>query len=196
MAELFATAAAAATALEQSIALFSRIRRAAVRQQGLPELIEKYLAEVSQTKMIVEFAANEAALKTPNVGVTIAKLAAVGETLRSHLAELANIKGPVKGFVKQILSGQQAQEKLESIMRDLGNSKQDLGLYIQLANVGLTRAVGQTVQVNAAAVNAVNKLLNEKLGSAYTLRMAQLVEGRPQNGRASRFPNEYGINNE
>ena len=159
-----------------------------MRQKSLPELVKTYLAEVSQTKKIVELAASEAALKTPNVGVTIARLAVVGEALRSHLAELAGATGRVQGFVKQILSGRQDQEKLESIMRDLGNAKQDLGLYIQLANVGLTRSVGEAVHVNTAAVDAVNRLLSEQLGPTYTLKMAQLVEGRPRNGTASRFP--------
>ncbi len=167
-----------------------------MRQKGLPELIEKYSAEVSQAQKIVHLAASEAALKTPNVGATIAKLAAVGETLCSHLAELASARGPIRDFVKQLLSGERDQEKLESIMGDLGNAKQDLGMYIQLANVGLTRAVDETVQVNTAAVDAMNKLLHEKLGSVYTLRITQLIEGRPRNGKAFWLPYYHGTDSE
>ncbi|KAH6849628.1 hypothetical protein B0I37DRAFT_369468 [Chaetomium sp. MPI-CAGE-AT-0009] len=185
MAEIFATAATAAAVLEQSIALFSRVRQAVARQKGLPELISKYSAEVSQTKTIVELAASEAALKTPNVGATIVKLAAVGEALHSHLSKVASTKGRVHGFVRQLVSGRQDQEKLEEIMGELGNAKQDLSLGIQLANVGLTRAVGETLQVNAAAVDTVNKLLTERLGPTYTLRMARLIEGRPRNADGS-----------
>lgn len=169
--------------MEQSIALFSRIRQAVARQKGLPELINKYSAEASHTKTIVELAASEAALKTPNVGATIVKLVTIGEALHSHLTKVANTKGRVHGFVRQLISGRQDQEKLEGIMGELGNAKQDLSLGIQLANVGLTRAVGETLQVNAAAVDTVNKLLIEKLGPTHALRMAQLIDGRPRNGR-------------
>jgi hypothetical protein len=122
--------------LEQCIQLFSQFCQAAKRHKGLPELVEKYPTEVSQTKKIVELAASEAALKTPNVGATIAKLAAVGETLRTQLGKMANAKG-FRGFVEVLVSGKDDEERLNGIMRDLGNAKQDLGMYIQLANVGL-----------------------------------------------------------
>ncbi|KLU84063.1 hypothetical protein MAPG_03108 [Magnaporthiopsis poae ATCC 64411] len=182
MAEIFSIATAAAGALEQSIQLFSRFRQAARRQKGLPELVEKYLAEVSQAKKIVELAASEEGLKTPNVGACIAKLAAAGEVLHGHLEQMekASAKGPVRGFVNQLVSGKSDQEKLGSIMRDVGNAKQDLGMYIQLANVGLTRAVGDTIRVNTMAVEAVNKQLAETLGPVYSLKIGQMIEGRPR----------------
>ncbi|KAL8371662.1 hypothetical protein RB595_001453 [Gaeumannomyces hyphopodioides] len=182
MADIFSTAATAAAVLEQSIQLFSRLRQAARRQKDLPELIEKYLAEISQAKKIVELAASEAALKTPNVGASIAKLAAVGEALHGHLEHMgsASAKGPVQGFVRQLVSGKGDNEKLNSIMKDIGSAKQDLGMYIQLANVGLTRAVGETLRVNTVAVEAVNKLLAESLGSVYSLKIGQVIEGRPR----------------
>lgn len=169
--------------MEQCTDLFCRFRQASKRQKGLSALVEKYLAEATQTKNIVELAASEPALKTPNVNSTIIKLADVSETLSSHLGVMTKAKDPLRGFVKQLVSGKEEQEKLSSIMRDLGYAKQDLSMYIQLANVGLTRAAGETVKVNTIAVDAVNKLLTEKLGSEYSLRIADLVEGRPRNGK-------------
>ncbi|KAL6822740.1 hypothetical protein J3E69DRAFT_337773 [Trichoderma sp. SZMC 28015] len=180
MAEVLGTATAAVAALEQCIGLFRRFRQASRRQKGLPELVEKYLALTTQTKNIVELAASEPALKTPNVNATIVKLADVSEALSGHLGVMTKAKDPLRGFVKQLVSGKEEQEKLDSIMRDLGYSKHDLGMYIQLVNVGLTRAAGETVKVNTIAVDAVNKLLTEKLGSEYSLRIADLVEGRPR----------------
>ena len=78
-------------------------------------------------------------------------------------------------------------------MRNLGNAKQDLGMYIQLANVGLVREVGETVRVNTVAVDAVNKLLTKNLGSAYSLNIAQRIEGRPQNSKSFQLPVQGSI---
>lgn len=181
-AEIFATATAASATLEQCIKLFSRIRKAVERQKGLPDLLEKYSAEVSQTKTIVELIEDEEALKTPSVGSAVAKLNDVGGSLRTHLTTLATSKGPIQGFFKQLLSGEEGREKLEHIMRDLGDAKLTVSLHLQLSNVGLTRQVGQAVQVNIAAIEAMNKLLKERLGPGQKLRISQLLEGRQQNG--------------
>lgn len=182
MADIFSTASAAATILEQCIQLFSRLRQAARRQKELPELIRKHLAEVSQAREMVELVTSEAALRTPNVAASIAKLATIGETLYDHLKDMgsASAKGPFLAFFRQLVRGKGDQEKLNSIMKDVWNTKQDLGVHIQLANVGLTRAVGETLRVNTLDVEAVNKLLAEKLGSVYSLNIGQIVEGRPR----------------
>jgi hypothetical protein len=147
----------------------------------VPQLIEKYSTEVSQTKTIVGLIEDEEALKTPNVGDAISKLGAIGEILRSHLTKIATTKGPVQDFFKQLLSSQENQERLESIMRDLGNAKVDLIVHIQLSNVGLIRGVSEAMQVSIDAIIAMGKLLDEKLGSGHALRISQLLEGRPRN---------------
>jgi len=180
MAEIFASATAASAALEQCIKLFALIHQAVERQKGLPKLIEKYSAEVSQTKTIIEMIEDEEALKTPNVGDAISNLGSVGETLRNYLTKISVTKGLLQDFVKQFLIGDQVQEKLESIMRDLGNAKLNLIIPMLLSNVGLTWGVGQAVQVNIAAVEAMNKLLTEKLGSGHALKISKLLEGRPR----------------
>ena len=185
-AEVFGTVAAVAGMLEQSIDLFTRIRDAVERQKDLPELIDKYSAEVSQTKSTVLLIENEEALKTPNVGDAIVKLGAVGEKLRNYLTKIATTKGPVQNFFHQLVSGKKGEDKLESIMRDLGNAKMNLSIHIQLSNVGLLRGVGDAVQVSIAAVEAMNKLLSEKLGSEHVLKISQLLERKPQNGMASK----------
>lgn len=186
-AEIFATAAAASAALEQCIKLLARIRRAVERRKELSALLEKHSAEVSQAKVIVKLVEEEEALKTPKVGDALIRLGSTGESLRKHLAKMATTKGPVQDFVRQLVSGQEAQDKLESIMGDLVSAKLNLGLCIQLSNVGLTRGVGEALQVNITAVEAIRKLLNEKLGPAHGLKIAQLLEGRPQNSKRSPF---------
>ena len=178
-------AAAAAGLLEQAIQLFERIRNAHERQKGLPELISKYSAEVTQTKSIVELVRNEEDLKTPSVGGAINTLDFVGRTLLEHLFKISTTKGPVQDFFHQLGSGKRREDKLESIMKDLRNAKMNLSIQIQLANVGLLKGVGQAVQVNITAVTEMNNMLMEKLGSGHVLRISQLLEGKSPNGTQS-----------
>ena len=172
--------------LEQAIQLFERIRDAHDRQKGLPQLIDKYVGEIIQTKGIVELVKNENSLKTPSVGGAINRLDSVGKALLEHLTRISNTKGPIQDFFYQLVSGKKGEDKLENIMKDLGNAKMDLSIQIQVANVGLIQAVGQAVQVNTAAVEKINKMLIETLGSGHVLRISQLIEGRSSNGKTAK----------
>ncbi|KAK0707338.1 hypothetical protein B0H67DRAFT_308190 [Lasiosphaeris hirsuta] len=189
MAEVFAIATAAASGLEQCIRLCERVQTAVERQKDLPQLIKKHSADISRTKAMVELVESEKALGTPNVRDAIERVVAVGDDLKKHLSKMASTKRRCFwGFLKQFISGQKYQDALDTIMRELGDSKNDLSMHIQLANVGLTRGVGEQVMVSVATVESVNRQLQEKLGSGHNLRIHNLLEGRPRNGEPSRPP--------
>ncbi|KAK4456219.1 hypothetical protein QBC34DRAFT_419955 [Podospora aff. communis PSN243] len=160
IAEPFATAVAVAQLLEQSIQLLSRIRRAAIRAKNLPTLIQQYTLEVTQTKSIVDLAVSEPALRTPNVAVAIDSLRVAGEALKAHLVVLGDTRGLLRDFVRAFVRGQRDAEKLEGLMGELARRKGDLGMYVQLANVGLTRRVGERLGlgVDVGAVEAVGRM--------------------------------------
>jgi len=111
----------------------------------MPELIEKYSAEISQTQSIVELIKNEGALKTESVVSAIDRLGIISKILRNHLIKMATTKGRIRGFFHQLVSGKKAEEVLKGIMKGLENAKMDLSIYLQLSNVGLTRGVGEAV---------------------------------------------------
>jgi len=168
--------------LEQAIQLFERIRDARERMKGLPELVGKYVAEANQTKSIVELVRHEKDLWTPGVGVTIGGLNSVGKTLLDYLEIISATKGPVQDFFHQLVSGKKGEDKLESIMKELGNAKLNLSVQIQIANVGLIRGVNEAVYVNINAVKEMNKTLLETLGTGHRLRISELIRGRSLNG--------------
>lgn len=130
----------------------------------------------------------EEALRTPNVASTLVRLAGINQALQAHLREMGKStrKSFCWGLFGQLFSGQREQDKLDEIMGELGSVKQDLSMYIQLANVGLVRGVDHTVRVNTAAVEAVNRVLHERLGLGLRLTQAlkwsQLFKERPKNG--------------
>lgn len=99
------------------------------------------------------------------------------------MSKISTTKGPVQDFFHQLVSGKKGEDKLESVMKDLGNAKMNLNIHILVANVGLIQGVGQAVQVNITAVKEMNKLLVETLGSGHVLRISHLLEGKAPNGK-------------
>lgn len=157
------------------------------RQKGLLALVEKNLEELQRTKTMVDLVGMEKALQTPNVGNTIARLGSVGHDLEKHLEKMNIKRGRFRELVVQLVRGQRNQDTLEHILLELERTKLDLSMYIQLANVGLTRGVGEALVVSVAAVDAVNKQLQMKLGSAHRLRISKLLAGRPRNCKSSQM---------
>ncbi len=154
----------------------------------MANLVEKHCAELSRTQTMIQLVEAEEALQTPNVRDVVLRLVHVGRNLQAHLDKMAVKRGRFRGFVSQLTSGQENQEALERILRDLESTKHDLSMHIQLANVGLIRGVDQAVLVSVAAVEAVNGRLQAKLGPAQSLRISRLLEGRPKNGEVLSVP--------
>lgn len=143
---------------------------------------------------MIELVETEEALRTPNVRDVVDKLVQVGQTLQAHLDKMDKLAikgGRFRGFVRQLISGQQDQEVLERILKDLERTKHDLSMHIQLANVGLTRGVDKALLVSVAAVEAVNRQLQAKLGPTHTLRISKLLENRCHNSETHQLPRAY-----
>ncbi|KAK4250277.1 hypothetical protein C7999DRAFT_29101 [Corynascus novoguineensis] len=175
--------AAAAATLEQCIKLCARVRVAVERQKGTLELVKKHSAELSRTRTMIELVEMEESLQTPNVRDVVNKLVQVGQTLQAHLNKMdkmAGNGGRFRGFFRQLIMGQRHHEALEHILRELESTKHDLGVHIQLANVGLTRGIDRALSVSVATVEEVNRQLQAKLGPTHTLRIAKLLEDRPR----------------
>lgn len=130
---------------------------------------------------MIDLVAMEQALNTPNIQRTLTRLGDVCQHLDSHLRKMDVRRGRFRGIMVQLVWGQRNQDTLEQILVELERTKRDLGMYIQLANVGLTRGVGEAVVVSVAAVKAVNKQLQMQLGSTHSLRIAKLLAGRTPN---------------
>jgi len=170
---------------EQCIRLSGRVRSAVERQNGLVALVDKNVEELQRTRTMINLVINEEALQTHNVDSAIARLEGVGRSLERHLQKMVVKRGRLRGFFAQLVSGQRKQDALEHILLDLERSKHDLSMYIQLANVGLIRRVGEAQVVSVAAVDMVNRQLQAKLGSTHSLRISKLLAGRPMNRESS-----------
>ena len=107
----------------------------------------------------------------------LTKLRAVGAKLVKCLRELdPGNKGMVRQLAHQLVHGTKEEETLADIMTDLDRAKVNLSLRVQLANVGLTRMVHDTVLANVEVINRIDRLLAEVFRESHGLRLAGLLK--------------------
>jgi hypothetical protein len=71
---------------------------------------------------------------------------------------------------------------LADIMNELSRAKSNLGLRLQVANVGLTRTVENTITANAEVVSRIDLLLQQEFGKGQGLKIAELLRDRSPRG--------------
>jgi hypothetical protein len=158
------------------------VRKAYERQQNLTEALDKHALEIENLNAIVGAIVNENALQTAAVSSELTKLHDVGAKLVKCLGELdPRNKGIVRQLAHQLVHGTKEEETLADIMTDLDRAKANLSLRVQLANVGLTRMVHDTVVVNVEVIDRIDRLLAAVFRESHGLKLASLVkEAIPQ----------------
>jgi hypothetical protein len=105
--------------------------------------------------------------------------------LKEHLTDLnARVSKKSAGsiVVSAFFKGSDEEKKLEKVMSDLATVKMNLVSRILLANVGLTQGVNNEIKANTQTISHLSRLIKEKLGPDSDLRIARVVEGKPQTG--------------
>lgn len=181
-AEVFGAAAAVAQLLEVSFRLIKRLKKAHDRQHSFVEVLGQHALEIESLRAIVCTIQDEEALQTAVVGLELDKVGAVGKKLVQCLRDIdPGTKGKVRQIGHQLLYGTKEEETLSDILVDLDRAKFNLSLRLQLATVGLTRIVHDTVDANVEVVNRIDRLLSEVIGKTHGLKLANLIpEAYPQ----------------
>ncbi|PVH81843.1 hypothetical protein DL98DRAFT_623151 [Cadophora sp. DSE1049] len=181
-AEVLGAGAAVVQLLEVSFRLIKRVTEACDRQGSFTEVLEHHALEIESLHAIVRTIKNEEALQTAVVGVELDKVGVIGRKLVQCLRDLdPGSKGKARQIAHQLLHGTKEEETLSDIMVDLDRAKFNLSLRLQLATVGLTRMVHDTVLANVEVVNRIDRLLSEVTGGTHGLKLASLIqEERPQ----------------
>jgi hypothetical protein len=153
------------------------VRKAYERHQNLTAVLDKHALEIETINTLVIIIEKENALQTAVVIAELDKLYAVGVKLVRCLEELdSGKKGIVRQLAHQLVHGTKDEETLADIMRDLDRAKADLSLRVQLANVGLTRIVHDTVLANFEVINRMDRLLAGVFRKNHGLKLAGLLK--------------------
>ncbi|QDS67803.1 hypothetical protein FKW77_006937 [Venturia effusa] len=174
------TAVAAASGLTgTAIRILQRLRKAHERKLKLPEVLDRHKCELNSLKTIIELIDDEESLQTAAVTSELVRLQSVEDRLVKLLKELdSTSKSTVKQYTHQLSHGSAEEKRLVAIMEELCQVKSALLLRIQVASVGVMRAVGDMVLANADAIARVDTFLKEQLGDGKGLKIARLVKGR------------------
>lgn len=170
--------ASASQLLHQAASVLRRLRKAHQSKKELVEVIDQHDCELKSIKTIIEIIEDEEALKTVAVTTEIVRLKNVEGDLVNHLRRLdPGDRGAAKQFAHELIHGSAEEKKLASIMTELCHVKSALLLRIQVASVGVIKAVGDQLVANTEVIDRVDRFLKEELNGV-GLKIAQLVRGR------------------
>jgi hypothetical protein len=135
------------------------------------------------TKAVIQIIQDEKALRTAAVASELAALTTLAEKLVTLLKILdPGEKGAVHRLFHQFVHGSKDEKALSDIMNDLGRAKLDLGLRLQVANVGLTRTVEDNILADKEVIQRIDSLLQQTFGDGRGLKIAKLLQHRPAKG--------------
>lgn len=153
------------------------MRKAYDRHQNHTEVLDRVGLELEGINNIVRAIVDEDALQTPAVAAELTKLSELGTKLVKCLKDLdPGNKGAVRQIAHQFVHGTKEEETLADIMTELDRAKASLSLRVQLANVGLTRMVHDTVLANIDVIDRVDRLLAEVFRERHGLKIAGLLD--------------------
>ncbi|KAK1144194.1 hypothetical protein N8T08_005607 [Aspergillus melleus] len=182
-AEILGVASAALGLLEMAVTLVERVRNAHARQKELAAVLESYRHEIHMTTCIVNIVKNEEALQTAGVASSLVEINKIGVRMKEFLETLQPAeRGTLRQFAHQLVRGSDDDSRLRTFMNQLIRAKLDLSLKIQVANVGLTRSVGDRMVVNVATIDRIDSLLQSTFGEGKGLKIANLINHQVPDG--------------
>lgn len=99
-------------------------------------------------------------------------------------------KSSARQLLHQLAHGSKDEKTLADIMNDLGRAKSNLSLHLQVANVGLTRSVENTIVADAEVIRRIDRLLQQVFGEGRGLQIAELLKDRPRDGMSNHLLSE------
>jgi len=176
--EALGAASAVAQLLSTAIGIVSHFRNAHERQKGLANVLDAHWHELRRTRDIIKVIVDEEALRTAAVSAKLDELHDVAKRLVSYLQGMGKHRSPFRQFTYQLFSGSKEESALASIMESLSRAKTNLHLHLQVANVGLTRNLGNTVVFNTEIIDRIDHILQRTLGEGQGLKITKLVRER------------------
>jgi hypothetical protein len=169
--------------LETAVGVIGRIRKAYEEQKDLAAVLSNHNSELASTNAVILIVKDEPVLHTAAVTCELVNIEAIAKKLVSRLKTMdPEQKGAMRQFVHQLAYGSKDEKALAGIMNELSRAKSSLGLRLQVANVGLTRTVENTITANAEVISRIDILLQQVFGEGQRLKIAELLKDRSPRG--------------
>lgn len=173
--------------VEQSLRLIAKVRKAHREAKELPQALERRERRLKAVRTIIYAVQDEAALQTPTVTLQLKILSDVVCQIKDRLKALdkeSSDKSAVSKALYQLTHGKADAKTLDDMMDDLDDAKSNLGLVIQLANIGLTKSCenSRILLADPKVITEVDKVLVGVFGEGKGLHLAELIRGRPPQG--------------
>lgn len=182
MQDVFGTASAALGLLDQILRLIHRAKGAAVKAKDLPEVLDTYGAEVSQTKTWLELVTTDEGLQQPGLFESLAKIKKLAERLQDHLQKMNAKRNAVQQFLHQFSSGTDERTLLDKLVHDMALVKIDLIVRVQLVLLGITKSIQSAVTISAAAIKAMDAKLPTQPSPGPHPKLVKLLDKKKPNG--------------
>jgi len=194
--EILGAASAASALLETAIGVIGRFRKAYEKQKDLAAVLSNHNNELASTKAVIRIVEDEPVLRTAAVICELVNIEATAKKLVDCLKAMdPEQKGAMRQFVHQLAYGSKDEKALADVMNELSRVKSSLGLRLQVANVGLTSIVENTITANAEVISRINKLLQQVFGEGQGLKIAELLKDRPRRGDGTVYLSDTDIEN-
>ncbi|SCO84730.1 uncharacterized protein FRV6_08857 [Fusarium oxysporum] len=166
MAEAIGAAASIIGIIGAAFTVIQEIRSARGRVQGTSETLDnvsKHLDAVDESLSLVR---EEKGLQTARVEVQVKAITDVATELRSFLDNLATRQREkaVSQFFHALKSGDKDDKKLQGILDQLDRARNELGLRISVAQVGLLGNLQDGFRVAFGVLDQTNTRVNKVLG--------------------------------
>lgn len=181
--EIIGAISAVSALLESALGLIERLRKTYDDQKQSTQVLGNHVIEIQRLIIILELVKNETDLQTLAVRSESENIRQIAKTLISSLESMApGDRSKVRRYVRQFVKGTQEQEAIEKLWRRLDRAKLTLSMGLQLANVGVTRVVGDSVAVNMDILNRIDKRLRKLFGEDGGLKIADLAKSQHTQG--------------
>ncbi|KAK0631070.1 hypothetical protein B0T17DRAFT_507491 [Bombardia bombarda] len=185
MAEILGVVTATATALEQTLSLFVRIKEAVDSPKRLLAKLDTHQSELTRIQYLLDLVVKEEALQTHQVGHAVQNVQTQEATLKSLLDGLKarSENSKPEQFFCALVSASKGDSEMQVAMDRLTSARHALTTHMVLAHVSQTRSMDVSVRFNTETLEKICSMIEAQAQKNERLRFPEIrVAGRRATG--------------
>lgn len=161
-----------------ALSLVREIQLVRERVHGASKILDNHGQELDSLLAMVDLVEREPAFQTASIAAELQNIIKGAEELRIYLKTMQRrvSHNVTRLYIHTLVSGGKDERAIASVLAKLDRAMRGLGVCIQLANVGLTRTLGEGFVAVLPVIKRTNRNVEEVLGAG--LRIATLLQDR------------------